>query len=190
MVCNLSVRRGIKDIYLIFMCLVILCALQKANRPSSEFLQNHPDGSLTHIKETVWVEKHALECQMDPQPIRKDVESILFLKAPTKVLHIIPTYIFSSWSSLSPESEDASSRHTKDISYGPNAFSCELGIGKNFGSGLKKKKKEKCLHSFAAWLPSHCPPGLFCPDTANSAKPISISACSCLLPRLLSAIPT
>lgn len=157
MVCNLSVRRGIKDIYLIFMCLVILCALQKANRPSSEFLQNHPDGSLTHIKQTVWVEKHALECQMDPQPIRKDVESILFLKAPTKVLHIIPTYIFSSWSSLSPESEDASSRHTKDISYGPNAFSCELGIGKNFGSGLKKKKKRKVSAFICSMAPIPLP---------------------------------
>lgn len=84
MVCNLSVRRGIKGAYLIFMCLIVLCDFQKANRPSSEFLQNHSDRSLTHIKQTVWVGKHASECQTDPQPIRKDAESILFLKPPQK----------------------------------------------------------------------------------------------------------
>lgn len=187
--CRLSVRRGVKDTYLIFMWFSILCVLQKVNRPSSEFLQNHPDvthqdGSLTHTEQTVWVEIHGPDCQMSPQPIRRDTESVLFFTSPHKssAYKYNPHFQFLELSQ-SPASEDTSFKHTKDISHGPSVFSCgcELGIG---------RKRRKVFAFICSMAPIPLSTRAVLPDAANSAKPISISACSLLLPRLLSAILT
>lgn len=107
---------------------------------------------------------HGPECQMSPQPTRRDTESVLFFTSPHKssAYKYNPHFQFSELPQP-PASEDTSSKHTKDISHGPSVFSCgcELGMGRNFGPDFKKEEG-KCLHSFAAWLPSHCPPALFC----------------------------
>lgn len=107
------------------------------------------------------------------------------LPAPTKVSSACkynPHFQFFELSQ-SPASEDTSSKHTKDISHGPSVFSCdcELGIG---------RKRRKVSAFICSMAPIPLSTRAVLPDAANSAKPISISACSLLLLRLLSAILT
>lgn len=113
------------------------------------------------------------------------LSSLCSLPAPTKVSSACkynPHFQFFELSQ-SPASEDTSSKHTKDISHGPSVFSCdcELGIG---------RKRRKVSAFICSMAPIPLSTRAVLPDAANSAKPISISACSLLLLRLLSAILT
>lgn len=162
--CNLSVRRVVKGTCLIFIWFSILCALQKVNRLSSEFLQNHPDGSLKHIAQTVWVGTHGPKCQMLLNLSEETLTPFSSLPAPTKVLYISITHIFSSWRCLNPQHPRTLAPNTLRTSLMGPVF---LAVAVNLELGdilvlVKKEEEEKCLHSFAAWLLSHCPPGLFC----------------------------